>query len=168
MKSITIRNLVLQFDADQITSGSELEQAQQAIDLINGVLQREPHGLSVQIMSSGLDDSDVNGEAPADDPDWMVDRITEIIREWGETSTYELEADCSPCLYSHGNKPNTSALVEKFDLTTCLVVTYVDEIETSENWVKYEDLDEEVLHQIYDLLEPWDVENHKTRKRCED
>lgn len=168
MKSITIRNLVIQIDADQVTSGDEVEQAQQAIDLINGVLQREPHGLGAQIFSSGLDDSDVEGEAPADDPDWKVDKIKEMINDWGETSTAELEADCSPCVSSTGSRPNVSVLVERFSYSTCLLVTYVDELETSEEWVAYEDLSEDVLDQIYELLEPWDVDNYKTQKRCED
>src|ERR1041385_3702476 len=44
MKSITVYWLVLQFDANQITHGKHQAQARQALDLINGVLQREPFG----------------------------------------------------------------------------------------------------------------------------
>lgn len=58
MKTITIKNLVLQFDGDDSDLSSK-EQAQNVIDQINGVLQREPYGLGAQIMSSGLDDSDI-------------------------------------------------------------------------------------------------------------
>lgn len=58
MKTITIKNLVLQFDGDD-SDLSTKEQVQNAIEQINGVLQREPYGLGAQIMSSGLDDSDI-------------------------------------------------------------------------------------------------------------
>jgi len=52
MKSITIHRLSLQFDADQITQGQPDDQADQAIDLINTVLQREPFGLSAQLIAT--------------------------------------------------------------------------------------------------------------------
>jgi hypothetical protein len=52
MKSITIHRLALQFDADQITHGSPEEQADQAIALINMVLQREPFGLAAQLLAA--------------------------------------------------------------------------------------------------------------------
>jgi hypothetical protein len=50
MKSITVRRLDLQFDADQITHGPSAQQVDQAIDLINQILQREPFGLSAQLL----------------------------------------------------------------------------------------------------------------------
>lgn len=59
MKTLLIRNLVIQIDADQITGGDDTNQAIDAVDLINTLLRREPHGLGAQIMSGGLDDSDV-------------------------------------------------------------------------------------------------------------
>ena len=49
MKTITIRRLDLQFDADQITRGSTEQQARQALELINLTLQREPFGLGAQL-----------------------------------------------------------------------------------------------------------------------
>ena len=52
MKSITIHRLSLQFDAGQITQGSDQQQAEQALDLINGVLQREPFGLGAQLIAT--------------------------------------------------------------------------------------------------------------------
>jgi hypothetical protein len=51
MNSITIHRLSLQFDADEITHGQTDEQARQAIDLINTVLQREPFGLGAQLVA---------------------------------------------------------------------------------------------------------------------
>ncbi len=52
MKTITIHRLSLQFDADQITHGRPEDQATQAVDLINMVLQREPFGLCAQLIAT--------------------------------------------------------------------------------------------------------------------
>jgi hypothetical protein len=49
MKIITIRRLDLQFDADQVTHGNLVQQADQAIELVNRTLQREPFGLGAQL-----------------------------------------------------------------------------------------------------------------------
>lgn len=57
MKTITVRNVVLQFDGDQVTSGDKRYQAGQAIDLINTILQREPFGLGAQITWAGASPS---------------------------------------------------------------------------------------------------------------
>ena len=51
MKTITVRRLDLQFDADQITSGNHQAQTDQAIEAINLVLQREPFGLGAQLLA---------------------------------------------------------------------------------------------------------------------
>ncbi len=51
MSTITVRRLDLQFDANQITSGSNQAQVDQAIDQINLVLQREPFGLGAQLLA---------------------------------------------------------------------------------------------------------------------
>ena len=51
MKTITVRRLDLQFDADQITHGTNQQQTRQALELINLVLQREPFGLGAQIFA---------------------------------------------------------------------------------------------------------------------
>lgn len=50
MRVITVKNIALQFDADQITQGTPKQQARQAVDMINGVLQREPYGFAAQIL----------------------------------------------------------------------------------------------------------------------
>ncbi len=50
MKTISVRRLDLQFAADQITSGTNEAQADQAIEAVNLVLQREPFGLGAQLL----------------------------------------------------------------------------------------------------------------------
>jgi hypothetical protein len=52
MKSITVHRLSLQFDAGQISGGTPEAQADQAIAQINAILQREPFGLSAQIIAT--------------------------------------------------------------------------------------------------------------------
>lgn len=51
MKLITIHRLSLQFDAGQITHGNRDDQARQAVNLINRILQREPFGLGAQLIA---------------------------------------------------------------------------------------------------------------------
>lgn len=49
MKTITVMRIDLQFDADEVTHGTSEQQAHQAVDQINIVLQREPLGLCAQL-----------------------------------------------------------------------------------------------------------------------
>ena len=51
MKTITVRRLDLQFDANHVTRGSTEQQARQALELINLTLQREPFGLGAQLFA---------------------------------------------------------------------------------------------------------------------
>ncbi len=49
MKTITLRRIELQFDTGQLTHGPAVQQARQAVELINLTLQREPFGLGAQL-----------------------------------------------------------------------------------------------------------------------
>jgi len=94
-------------------------------------------------------------------------RIKEIIKEWGETTTAELEVGSSPCISSIGNgSANCSILVEKFDKESVDIVSYVGSMETSEDTIPYEDLEEDVIDEILDLLEDYDTDCFKTMQRC--
>jgi hypothetical protein len=59
MRIITVHNLSLQFDADQIMHGPPKDQINNAIDLINLSLQREPYGLGAQIIRNGEETHDI-------------------------------------------------------------------------------------------------------------
>lgn len=73
MRVITINNLTLQFDADQITHGNALQQAQAALDMINLELQRQPYGLGAQIMTTSVDNADVmESDSDVDKSTWVV------------------------------------------------------------------------------------------------
>ena len=52
MKTITIHRLALQFDAGQVTHGTNEKQACQALNLVNAVLQREPAGLGALLIAT--------------------------------------------------------------------------------------------------------------------
>ena len=65
MKTITIRRLDLQFDADQVTHGNLVQQADQAVELINLTLQREPFGLGAQLFAH-RDEIEVESRKSAD------------------------------------------------------------------------------------------------------
>ena len=65
MKTITIRRLDLQFDANQVTKGSTEQQARQALELINLTLQRQPFGLGAQLFAHP-DEIEVESRKSAD------------------------------------------------------------------------------------------------------
>ena len=68
MKYIMIKGLAIQFDSDQVTFGGDIDQARKAIDLINGVLQREPYGLAAQVFGGeNISDSNIEVEKNEDD-----------------------------------------------------------------------------------------------------
>jgi len=96
--------------------------------------------------------------------------IKRILREHceGSTSTCELKASSSPCISSTGtNKQNVSVLVERFNSYNVETVTYLNETEITEDEVDYEDLSEDVINEIYQLLEDYETECEKTFKRCQ-
>jgi hypothetical protein len=65
MRIITIRRLDLQFDADQVTHGNLVQQADQAVELVNLTLQREPFGLGAQLFAH-RDEIEVESRRSAD------------------------------------------------------------------------------------------------------
>lgn len=68
MKTITIHRVSVQFDADQVTHGDKNRQAEQAILLINSVLQYYPTNLGARIIAH-RDEIEVRHEDDWDDED---------------------------------------------------------------------------------------------------
>jgi len=98
-----------------------------------------------------------------------IKRIKSIISEWGSTTSAELELESSPCVSSIGNnKMNVSALVEEFGADKVKVVVYQDQNELDEYYVSYEDLDDDTLEEISNIMDDYDAEQYKARKRWED
>ena len=89
----------------------------------------------------------------------MINECKRIIGDWGSVNTAERELDCSPCVRSVGNgKQNVSDLIERFDVDGVEVVVYNDEIEVTSYDLKYEDLDDDILDEVYNILDIYDIE----------
>lgn len=63
---------------------------------------------------------------------------------------------------------NVSALVEEFGADKVKVVVYQDQNELDEYYVSYEDLDDDTLEEISNIMDDYDAEQYKARKRWED
>jgi len=99
-----------------------------------------------------------------------IEKIKRIIKNefGGSTTTFELEAESSPCISSVGtNKMNVSTLVETFNEDDVEIVTYNNETEIAYDNLSYDELSEDIIDEIYLLLENKLVENDKTFKRCQ-
>lgn len=95
-----------------------------------------------------------------------IDRIKEILGIWGMTTTSELELESSPVYYTISN--DVCALIEVFTQDCVRVLTYNDEIVIDENDVSYEDLSNELIDEIYDIIENYDVNQNKLHDSIRD
>ena len=87
-----------------------------------------------------------------------ISECKRIIGDWGFVNTAELELDCSPCVRSVGNgKQNVSDLIESFSTDSVEVVVYNDEIEVSTYDLLYEDLDDDILDEVWGILNVYDT-----------
>lgn len=103
------------------------------------------------------------------DKEAHISYIKAVIKEWGETSCAELELDHSPCLNSVGNgKNNVSELIEQFNTDGVESVIYQDELTLGYENYAYEDLSDEILDEIYTIIQNYEADMLKTEKRCED
>jgi hypothetical protein len=95
-----------------------------------------------------------------------IEVIKRIIREFGETSTSTLEASSSPVVRSVAK--DHFELAERFGLDDVDVIEYVHETEVNEYSVSYEDLEEDVICEIFRLMEEYEADMIKTNDRCKD
>jgi hypothetical protein len=94
--------------------------------------------------------------------------IKNVINDWGETSCCELELDHSPCITSTGNGGgNVCELVEQFHADEVETIVYDDQVEVEYNTYKYEDLSDDIIDEIWDIMEKYDVEQEKLKESCE-
>ena len=109
------------------------------------------------------------GETYGYKPDWnikdiserqnKIDRIMGILNMWGQTTTSELELESSPVYNNLTGR--ICSLVETFNPKYVGVVTYDDDIDINEFDVNYEDLSNELLDEIYEIMENYDAEQEK-------
>lgn len=96
----------------------------------------------------------------------IISEIKLIIEKWGSLTTADLETNQSP-VYSQFNKDHFS-LIERFNLSDVEVITYIHETEVDSFNVSYEDLDEDMLYDIFGELETYDIMMDKTIDSCRD
>jgi hypothetical protein len=102
----------------------------------------------------------------------IIKHIKRIIEEWGAFGSGEVEGSLgetySPCVNSMGG---LVALAEYFNLNEVEVNVYDPESFSSDAMhtytVSYEDLSKDALEEILDLCDQYDVNNFKTKQRCE-
>lgn len=96
-----------------------------------------------------------------------ITAIKAIIDKWGGSiSTNDMESESSP-IYNQVSKDHYS-LIERFYRDEVEVVTYVHQQEVDVFNVSYENIDEDLLEEIYNELEAYDVGMDKTLDICRD
>jgi len=94
----------------------------------------------------------------------IIKKINAIIKEHGDFTTAEINAESSPCVSS---KKGRNELCETFNYGKTEVVTYDShDEEIDSEFVNYEDLKKDVLEEILFLAEIWEAESLQTEKRC--
>jgi len=92
----------------------------------------------------------------------IINHIQKIIVKFGEFTTADVEANSSPVIQSLGN---THLLAEQFGEHKVTAVLYVNDMETDEDYISYEDLSKDVLQEILMLADIWEAEQLQTEKR---
>jgi hypothetical protein len=94
--------------------------------------------------------------------------IKKVLNDWGNTSCCELELDHSPCLTSTGNGGgNVCELVEQFDVEGVETIVYDDDIELEYNNYKYDELEDDIIDEIFNIMEQYETEQEKLKESCE-
>jgi hypothetical protein len=92
--------------------------------------------------------------------------IKKVLGDWGNTSCCELELDHSPSLTSTGNGGgNVCELVEQFEVDGVETIVYDDQVELEYNHYSYEDLSDEIIDEIWDIMEKYETISLKDEER---
>lgn len=87
-----------------------------------------------------------------------IKEIQSIVNKWGAVTSRELELDSSPCFAVTGTNKNVlGQLVENFNLNSVTVVSYHNAIEINEFEVPYEDLRDDLIDEIYQIIQDYDA-----------
>lgn len=92
----------------------------------------------------------------------LINQIQRIIINFGEFTIADVEADGSPVINSLGN---AHIYAEEFGEHKVTAVLYVNDMETDEDYITYEDLSKDVLQEILFLAEIWEAQELQTEKR---
>jgi hypothetical protein len=101
--------------------------------------------------------------------DEQIIEIKRIVRKNGVTTSGELNLGSSPCIGSIGNgRNNASLLVEGFYENDVTAVLYYGDQELGEECIDYKDLSEDVIDEIYNIMEGYEIDCDKTMDKCRD
>jgi hypothetical protein len=92
--------------------------------------------------------------------------IKKVIKEWGSTTSCELQLENSPCLNSLGSG-NVCELVEDFNkdgVGTVIYDRHGEEIDWHD--YVYEELSEDLIAEIFNIMEIYEADMLRTEKRC--
>lgn len=97
----------------------------------------------------------------------QITYIKKVIKEWGPTTAGELQLESSPCVNSLGDG-NVCELAESFNVDDVATVIYGRNGEEIDWWnYSYEELSEDLIDEIWGIIEQYEVENIKTERRCQ-
>jgi hypothetical protein len=156
----------LVIDADSFT-GSGRTYKHREKTLINIDFESQPifRGTIEELVAKLKPDVQIVSDERTD----KIKRIKDILGVWGATSCAELNRDHSPCKNSIGEgKSNVSELIEQFDANGVSAVTYNDELEIGWNDYNYEDLSDDLIDEIFEIIEEYEADMLKTESRCQD
>ena len=96
----------------------------------------------------------------------LIKGIKSVIGKWGSLTTADMEMSSSP-MFNYMSKDHFST-IERFGTDDVEVITYVHEVEVDSNTVSYEDLDYDLLFDIHNELESYDIGMTKTMEKMRD
>lgn len=92
--------------------------------------------------------------------------IKGVISKWGSTTTAEVKCSNSPCILSIDD--TLYALVERFKDDGVTVISYYNGMNIHETDLGYDDLSDEIIDDIYWIIQDYEADMLKTEKRCQD
>ena len=92
-----------------------------------------------------------------------LQNIKRIVNTYGSFTIADLEGDSSPLINSMGK--DNFQLAERFYDTGVDAITYVHETEVSDDFIEYENLDDDVIDEINTLAENYEADCIQTNKR---
>jgi hypothetical protein len=90
--------------------------------------------------------------------------IKKVLGDWGATSCTELERDHSPSMNSLAGG-DVCELVEQFDVEGVETIVYDGDIELEYNNYKYDELSDDIIDEIYDIMEQYEAISLKDEER---
>ncbi len=95
----------------------------------------------------------------------QIDYIKKVIGDWGATNSSKLNLDHSPCVNSLGDG-DVCELIESFNVDGVSTTIYDRNAEEIDWWnYTYEELSDDIIDEIWGIIEQYEVENLKFEKR---